>query len=91
MIFMLFSTLIRPCLAADLLDPKEFSKTLSKLATDGLGTDTLQVINRVVARRCSCYLVNKYSRTSANFDSLMDFWSKPKIRVRQLKGVVLLF
>ena len=44
MIFMFFSTLlIRPCLAADILDPKKFDQTLSTLAIDGLGTNTLQV------------------------------------------------
>lgn len=46
MIFMLFSTIIRPFLAANLLDPDKFSKTLSTLATDGLGATTLQVTNK---------------------------------------------
>ena len=44
MIFVFFSTLlIGPCLAADILDPKKFGQTLSTLAIDGLGTNTLQV------------------------------------------------
>ena len=45
-IFVLFSTLIRPFLEANLLDPGKFSETLSELAVDGLGTSTLQVTNK---------------------------------------------
>ena len=43
MFLTVLSTLIRPCFAVDILDPGKFSQTLSKLAMDGLGTQSLQV------------------------------------------------
>ena len=43
MLLMVLVTFTRPCFAANLLDPGKFSQTLTKLATDGLGTGSLQV------------------------------------------------
>ena len=42
-VFILSASIIQPSLTADVLNPRKFSQTLSKLATDGLGTNTLQV------------------------------------------------
>ena len=52
MLSMVLVTFTRPCFAANLLDPGKFSQTLTKLATDGLGTGSLQV---TITLNVSCY------------------------------------